>query len=340
MTRVALKGIKTRRLRTALTALAIVLGVAMVSGAYTLTDTMRAAADSLSDASYEGTAAVVSAKTAFEPNDDFFVRPDIPASSLDAVRATPGVEKAVGSITDEARLLDAGGDVIGQGPFFGAGVDPGAGELSPFRLKEGEFASGPGEVVIDAGTAEKHGYAIGDSIPFEADGPVRDARITGVATFGDVDSIGTATFALFDLETAQEVFGRSGSYTEILVGGPDSVRASIASALPDSVQVQTAEEDDRFTLDGLKGFVDFLKVFLLVFGGIAVFVGAFTIYNTLSITVAQRSRELALLRALGATRRQVLRSVVAEALVVGTVASAIGLVAGLGLAQLLSGLFA
>jgi putative ABC transport system permease protein len=340
MTRVALKSIKTRRLRTALTALAIVLGVAMVSGAYTLTDTMRGAADSLSKASYEGTAAVVSAKTAFEPNDDFFVRPDIPASTLAAVRATPGVEKAVGSITDEARLLDDAGDVIGQGPFFGAGVDPEAGELSPFRLKEGEFASGPGEVVIDAGTAEKHGYAIGDSIPFEADGPVRDARITGIATFGDVDSIGTATFALFDLETAQEVFGRSGSYTEILVGGPDSVRASLASALPDSVQVQTAEEDDRFTLDGLKGFVDFLRVFLLVFGGIAVFVGAFTIYNTLSITVAQRSRELALLRALGATRRQVLRSVVGEALVVGTVASAIGLVAGLGLAQLLSGLFA
>ena len=339
MTRVALKGIKTRRLRTVLTALAIVLGVAMVSGAYTLTDTMRGAADSLSKASYAETAAVVSAKTAFEPDDES-VRADIPASTLDEVRATPGVEKAVGSISDEAQLLDADGAVIGQGPYFGAGIDPEAGELSPFRLKEGEFASGPGQIAIDAGTAEKQGHAVGDRIRFQADGPVREAEITGIVTFGDVDSIGTATLALFDLESAQQVFGRRGSYTEILVGGPDSVRTTLASALPNSVQVQTAEEDDRFTLDGLKGFVDFLKVFLLVFGGIAVFVGAFTIYNTLSITVAQRSRELALLRALGATRRQVLRSVVAEAAVVGTVASAIGLVAGLGLAQLLSGLFA
>jgi putative ABC transport system permease protein len=340
MTRVAFRGITTRRLRTALTALAIVLGVAMVSGAYTLTDTMRGAADSLSKASYEGTAAVVSAKTAFEPDEEFYARPDVPASTLDEVRVVPGVEKAVGSITDEARLLDADGDVVGTGPYFGAGLDPDAGELSPFRLKEGRFASGAGEVVIDAGTAEAQGLAIGDRIRFEADGPVRQAEITGIATFGDVDSIGTATFALFDLETAQQVFGRTGSYTEILVAGPESVRESLASALPGDVQVQTAQEDDRFTLDGLKSFVGFLKVFLLVFGGIAVFVGAFTIYNTLSITVAQRSRELALLRALGASRRQVLRSVVAEAAVVGTIASAIGLAAGLGLAQLLSKLFA
>ncbi len=340
MNRVALRGLTTRRLRTALTALAIVLGVAMVSGAYTLTDTMRGAADSLSDASYDGTAAVVSAKTAFEPEQDSFVRADIPASTLDEVRSAPGVERAVGSISDEARLLDSSGDVLGQGPFFGVGLDPEAGGLSPFQLDQGAFASGPGEVVIDAGTAEREGLGVGDRIRFQADGPADEAEISGIATFGDVDSIGTATFALFDLEAAQEAFGRPGSYTEILVAGPDSVRQELAAALPGGLQVQTAAEDDRFTFDGLKEFVGFLKVFLLVFGGVAVVVGAFTIYNTLSITVAQRSRELALLRALGATRRQVLRSVVAEAALIGTVASLIGLVAGLGLAKLLSGLFA
>ena len=196
--------------------------------------------------------------------------------------------------------------MIGTGPYFGAGVDPHAGKLSPFRLKQGRFATAPGEVVIDAGTAKRDGYAVGDRVSVQARGPVQTARITGVATFGDVDSIGTATFALFDLHAAQTLFAKQGRYDEILVGGPrlDPVAAG-RRACP-QYTVQTAAEQDRFTLDGLKQFVGFIRVFLLVFGGIAVFVGAFTIQNSLSITVAQRSRELALLRALGATRRQVL----------------------------------
>jgi putative ABC transport system permease protein len=340
MTRVGLRGITTRRLRTVLTALAIVLGVAMVSGSYTLTDTMRGAADSLSSSAYDGTAAVVSAKTAFEPDEDFPIRPAIPERSLDQVRAVPGVERAVGSISDEARIIGKDGDVVGTGPYFGVGLDRHAGKLSPFELKEGRFASGPGQVVIDAGTADREGYSVGDTIAVQARGPEQKVKVTGIATFGDVDSIGTATFALFDLKAAQSLFDKPGRYTEILVDGPDSVRGQLSESLPGTLQVQTAAAHDRFSLDSLKTFVKFLKVALLVFGGIAVFVGAFTIYNTLSITVAQRSRELALLRALGATRRQVLRSVVVEALAIGTVASAIGLVAGLGLAKLIGGLFA
>jgi putative ABC transport system permease protein len=340
MTRVGLRGITTRRLRTVLTALAIVLGVAMVSGSYTLTDTMRGAADSLSSSAYDGTAAVVSAKTAFDDDQEYGPRSPIPASSLAQVQGTPGVDKAVGSISDEARMVDKNGDVLGTGPYFGVGLDPDAGELSPFRLKEGRFAAGPGEVVIDAGNAEREGYSVGDTITIQARGPQRQFEVTGLATFGDVDSIGKATFALFEIGAAQQLFDMPGSYTEILVGGPDSVRAELSKSLGESLQVRTAAADDRFDLDGLKMFVKFLKVFLLVFGGIAVFVGAFTIYNTLSITVAQRSRELALLRALGATRWQVLRSVVVEALAIGTIASLIGLVAGIGLAKLLSGVFA
>jgi putative ABC transport system permease protein len=340
MTRVGLRGITTRRLRTVLTALAIVLGVAMVSGSYTLTDTMRGAADSLSSSAYDGTAAVVSAKTAFKDDQEYGPRTPIPASTLPRVEAVPGVEKAVGSISDEARILDRNGDVMGTGPYFGVGLDPNAGGLSPFKLKEGRFASGPGEVVIDAGNASREGYSVGDTITIQGRGPERKFEVTGLATFGEVDSIGKATFALFEIGAAQSLFDMNGSYTEVLVGGPDSVRAQLSGALGDSLQVKTAAADDRFDLDGLKMFVKFLKVFLLVFGGIAVFVGAFTIYNTLSITVAQRSRELALLRALGATRRQVLRSVVIEALAIGTVASLIGLAAGVGLAKLLNGVFA
>jgi putative ABC transport system permease protein len=342
MTKVALKSISTHRLRTALTALAIVLGVAMVSGAYTLTDTMRGAADSLSTSAYKGTDAVVSAKTAFDLSDEDGLgsKPTVPASTLDQVRGVQGVERAVGSITDEARILDEKGDVIGTGPYFGAGIDPHSGGLTPFRIKKGHFASGPGQVVIDAGTADKEGYHVGDRIRLQARGPQRTFEVAGVASFGDVDSLGSATFALFDVDAAQDLFAKQGRYDEILVAGDDGVRSRLAAELPGSVQVQTAEKQDRFTLDGLKEFVSFIQVFLLVFGGIAVFVGAFTIYNTLSITVAQRSRELALLRALGASRRQVLRSVVIEALLVGALASAVGLVAGLGLAKGLSSIFA
>jgi putative ABC transport system permease protein len=340
MTRVGLRGITTRRLRTVLTALAIVLGVAMVSGSYTLTDTMGGAADSLSSSAYDGTAAVVSAKTAFKVDEEAPVRPSISEDTLQRVRDVPGVQQAVGSISDEARIVGKDGDVVGTGPYFGVGLDPKAGKLSPFKLKEGRFATGPGQVVIDAGTADREGYSLGDTITVQTRGPERKAEVTGIATFGDVDSIGTATFALFDLDAAQSLFDKPGRYTEILVGGPDSVRAQLSDALPSSLQVQTAAAHDRFTLDALKSFVKFLKVLLLVFGGIAVVVGAFTIYNTLSITVAQRSRELALLRALGATRRQVLRSVVIEALALGTVASVIGLFAGIGLAKLLGGVFA
>src|SRR5687768_2117515 len=237
MTRVALRGITTRRLRTVLTALAIVLGVAMVSGSYTLTDTMRGAADSLSSSAYDGTAAVVSAKTAFKVNEEFAPRPAIPESALAQVQGVPGVEKAVGSISDEARILDKDGDVVGSGPYFGVGLDPNADGLSPFKLTEGQFASGLGQVVIDAGTADREGYSVGDTIKVQPRGAERSFEVSGIATFGDVDAIGKATFALFDLGAAQTLFDKPGSYTEILVGGPDSVRKQLSESLGDSLQV-------------------------------------------------------------------------------------------------------
>ena len=219
---------------------------------------------------------------------------------LDRVRAVDGVDLAVGSITDEAKMIDADGNVIGGGPYFGGGLDsqtPGASDFTPFKVTEGEFADGPREVVIDAATAEKQDLGIGDRIEIQGRGPAEKFAITGIATFGDVDSIGTATFAVFDLDEAQRLFDKAGAYDEILVGGdgvpPAELRARIADQV-DGVTVQSAEEQDRFTLDGLKQGIGFVRYLLLAFGVIAVFVGAFTIFNTLSITIAQRSREFAL----------------------------------------------
>ena len=181
MIRVALKGLAARRLRTALTALAIVLGVAMVSGAFTITDTMRGAADSLGKAAYDGTDAVVVADSAFQVDagDWSAKRPTVDAGLVDAVRDVPGVEVAVADITDEAKIIKRDGKPAGDGPYFGVGFDasvPGAERVTPFRLDEGRWAAGDGEVVIDAATAEDQGYGLGSTVQITARGRAHDFR--------------------------------------------------------------------------------------------------------------------------------------------------------------------
>jgi putative ABC transport system permease protein len=340
MIKVAFRGMLTRRLRTSLTTLAIVLGVGMVASAFTVGDTMRKAADSLSSAAYDGTDAVVSAPTAFA-TDTIGQSDSIPASTVDRVRSVPGVGLAVGDVLQEARLIGKDGKALGDGPYFGVGYDasnPRNERLSPFHLKSGRWATGPAEVVIDAGTARKKGFAVGDSIRIAAHGPQQGFRIVGIARFGDVETLGTATAAVFDLKTAQSLFaGHSGRYDNVLVAAAPGhsgaeVRSALHKAFP-QLSVRTAEAQDRFTFDGLRSFISIIKTVLLVFGFIAIFVGAFTIFNTLSITVAQRARELATLRTIGASRRQVLGSVLTESLVLAVLGSALGVVAGLGLGK-------
>ena len=336
MTKVVLKGLAARPLRTALSALAIVVGVAFVCAALTFTGAMRGAADSLSSAAYDGTDAVVTAKSAFEPGTDSWAqKPTLPAATLDEVRGTAGVDVAVGDITDTAQIMDGDGEPLGDGPYFGSGFDartPGAGELTPFRLGEGHWATAPGEVVIDQGSAEKADYAVGDRITVATRGEAREFEVVGIATFADVKSIGTASFAVFDLAAAQELFGKAGAYDRILVAGD-------LEQGPAGTVVGSAAADDRFDLEGLKSFVDILRTILLAFAGVALLVGAFTIFNALSIAIAQRTRELGLLRMVGASRRQVRRMVLLEALAIGLGASALGIGAGLLLAAGLESLF-
>ena len=349
MTRVALKGLASRPVRTLLTTLAIVLGVGMVSAAFTLTDTMRGAADSLSAAAYDGTDAVVTKRTAFavDSKDYTIQRPTIDASALETVRGVPQVAAAVGDISDQAQIIGRDGKPVGDGPYFASGFDSkvkGAGKLTAFRLQDGRWATGPGEVVIDAATAENERYPVGRSVEITTRGEAREFTVVGVARFGTVKSLGTVTAAVFDLETAQELFGKQGRYDSILAAGKPGVaaadvRKAVAGAVGPGAQVQTAAAHDRFTLDGLKQFIGILKTVLLVFGGVAILVGAFTIFNTLSITVAQRTREFAMLRMVGAARRQVLGSVMIEALALGLGASIIGIGAGFAIAAGLNAVF-
>jgi putative ABC transport system permease protein len=341
MTRVALRGMLGRKLRTVLTAFAIVLGVAMVSGTFVLTDTIQKAFDSIFTSAYDDTDAVVTGRKLLEWSASG--KALVSQQELDRVRTLPQVETAAGTIlnisgdTNIAKILDRQGKAIDNGnPTFGLGVDPSQERFNPFELVEGTWAKGPSQVVVDKSTADDQHFRVGETIRIAGDGPARSYRLTGIARFGDVSSLGGATVALFDVPTAQAVLSKDG-FDAISVAAKDGVSpeqlvAAIAPTLPENAVVRTGEEQAKE--DGEAGsFVAFIRYFLLAFGGIALFVGGFVIFNTLSITVAQRTRELATLRTLGASRRQVLRSVVVEGGVQGFAASLVGLAAGVGLAM-------
>ena len=337
MTRVGLRGITTRRLRTVLTALAIVLGVAMASGSYTLTDTMRGAADSLSSSAYDGTAAVVFAKTAFKADGDFQVRPPISEGTLDQVRAAPGSRRpsAASRTRHGSSARTATSSAPARTSVSGSTCRPAS---SPLQAERRAVRHRPGSGRDRRRTADREGYSVGDTISVQAR-PER--KLESAASPRSATSTRSARRrSLFDLHAAQSLFDKQGRYTEILVGGPDSVRALSlrvrcparcrsrprrrTTASPRRAEVVREVPEDpaarvrrrcrrRGRVLDLQHALDHGRA---------------------------RSRELALLRALGATWRQVLRSVVVEALAIGTVASAIGVAAGLGLAKLLNSVFA
>jgi putative ABC transport system permease protein len=338
-----------RKLRSALTAIAIVLGVAMMSGAYVLTDTIDKAFDAIFVDSYAGTDTVVTGKSADISFEGEQVQaPPIPEETLERVRTVEGVAVATGSVQDfQTKILDAEGEPVGSNaPTFGFGLDtaPEYDRFNPLNLVEGRWASGPDEVVIDEGVADDEDFAIGDRIEVAALGPARTFRVVGIAKYGELSSIGGATFAIFDVATAQELLDKKGELDAVQVAADEGVAAEeltrrIAAELGSGFTVRTGVEQADEDSAEIGTFTNIIRYFLLSFAGIALFVGAFVIFNTLSITVAQRTREFATLRTIGASRRQVLTSVIVEALVIGFAASVVGLFSGLGLAVGLNKLF-
>jgi len=347
---VALKGLAGRKLRTALTMFAIILGVAMVSGTYVLTDTIDKAFSGIFQESYANTDVVVSGKTAdISFQGETTEAPPIPEETLDKVRALPDVEAATGSIVDQTntKLLTKEGKAVNTGgaPSFGFGIDP-AEELQPFnplKLVEGAWPQAEGEVVLDSAAADEEGYKIGDTVKIATLLPVEEFEVVGLAQYGDVESLGTATFTVFTIPEAQRLLGREGQLDAISVAAKDGVtpqqlQTELREALGSGFTVRTGDQQASKDLESVE-FTNFIRYFLLSFAGIALFVGAFVIFNTFSITVAQRTREFATLRTIGASRRQLMQSVVLEALVIGFVAALIGLFTGLGLAVGLNALF-
>jgi ABC-type lipoprotein release transport system permease subunit len=309
MTKATIQGLLGRKLRTALTALAVVLGVAMVSGTYVLTDTISKAFNTIFEGSYENTSAVITGKEVVEGAASG--KSTVPESLLPEVSELPSVASASGAIydvsgtTDLADLIGRDGRPIGssQQPHFGWGFDPRQPKFIPLTLTAGDWADGSGQVVIDAGTAKNEDYAVGDTIKVAAEGPIRSFRISGVAKVGDVDSIGGATFGVFDVPTAQRLLGKEGELDSIfLAAKPGAADAEVARQvrplLPASASVQTGAEQGRADAEETNDGIKIIQYFLLAFAAISLIVGSFVIFNTLSMTVAQRVRELATLRTL------------------------------------------
>ncbi|HEX3807774.1 MAG TPA: FtsX-like permease family protein, partial [Gaiellaceae bacterium] len=297
---------------------------------------------------YKSTDAVITGKSAIgNGNGNGSIAPSFPASVLAKVQKLPDVAEADGGVSDQAQLVGRNGKVISNGfsPGLAFSVHPsGDQRFNPLVLVSGTWPNGSHEIAIDKSTADKKHYKVGQTIGAVARGPVQQYTITGLVKLGSVSSIGGATMAIFDLPTAQSIFGKQGQYDEIDVAAkqgvsPAKLVAEIKPILPAATQVRSGAQEAAKQTSDTSDFTGVLQKFLLAFGGIALFVGIFVIANTLSITIAQRAREFGTLRTLGATRRQVRTSVLVEGAVIGVVASVIGLFLGLALAKGLEALF-
>jgi len=348
MRKVTLKGLLAHKLRLALTALAIVLGVTFISGTFVLTDTLQNTFNTLFGSIYakidfqvRGVAQLGSGAGA--------TRNELPESLLDTIRRVPGVELANGQITGYAQFVARDGKAIATGggaPTIGVAFDPDQ-RMSPLHLTAGGPPVAADDVVMDAGTAQKYHFAVGQQVRIISAGlPPRFFTITGITQFGTANNLAGATLAAFTLPTAQAIAQATGKLDDINVitasgASKPAVQRAIAAVLPPGVEVVTGQTVVTESTDSISQALGFFSTALLVFAFIALFVGAFTIYNTFSIIVGQRTRELALLRIVGASRRQVFGSVLAEAAITGFVSSVIGLglgvLAALGLQALLGG---
>jgi len=344
-----LKSLFARKLRLALTALSIVLGIGFIAGTFVLTDTMNAAFDQLFGQVAKGSDVVVRSVSSFTPQQagpgggQTDERDPVPASLVKSVAAVPGVATAAGEVSGFAQMVDpATGKTIGSvgPPTIGANW---SGTNPTITFRDGGPPTGAGDVAVDAGTATKYGLSVGERIAINFVGGQEEFTISGIAGFGDADNLGGATLALFETTRAQEVLDKKGVFDSISVKASEGLdatqlRTEIQPVLPKGVEAVTSASVADEQSKALKEGLGFFRIALLVFAFIALFVGAFIIFNTFSIIVAQRAKEMSLLRALGASRRQVLTSVMVEAAVIGLFASAVGILAGVAIAVGLKGL--
>jgi putative ABC transport system permease protein len=345
--RIALKGILGRKARLILTSLAVILGTSFLAGTSVFSDTLNRTFDNLFSDVFKNVDAYVRSTQVIEGDFGQEERQRISADLVSVVEKVPGVRDASPDIQAFARIIGKDGKPIGsdgQGPpTFGSVGEEFAGAL--WSTAEGKWANGPTEAVIDEASAKAGKYVLGDTVKVVAQSGSREFTLVGIASYGDVRSPGGATFALFDSVTAAEFLAKPGFIDAILVSGDGSVSdAKLSKAIQDvlpttsKTETLTGAEITLETQDQIGSALDFFGILLSTFSFIALGVGCFVIYNVFSISAAQRQRENALLRAIGASRKQITRAMLIEATVVGLLGSVIGLVAGIGLSAGLSAL--
>ena len=347
MWRIALKGILGRKARLVLTSLAVILGTAFLSGTAVFSATLNQTFDNLFSDVFRNVDSYVRSTQVIEADFGQQERQRIPVELVDVVKQVPGVADVQADVQAFARIVGKDGKPLGtEGngpPTFGSVGQKFKGAL--WSISEGRFAAGPTEVVLDEASAKTGKFVINDKVKVVAQSGSREFTLVGIASYGDVRSPGGATFALFDLATAQEFLAKPGFIDDILVSGDGSLSdtelaMAINQAIPDTYKTETltGAEITKETQDQIGTALSFFGILLSVFSYIALGVGSFVIYNVFSISAAQRQRENALLRAIGASKKQVTRAMLIESVVVGLFGSTVGLIAGIGLSKALSAL--
>ncbi|MFE9774992.1 ABC transporter permease [Streptomyces sp. NPDC005931] len=336
MFRTALRNVLAHKARLLMTVLAVMLGVAFVSGTLVFTNTVSGALQQRSAKGFDHVDVAVTPAWQDAEGDKVGKRRELTADLVEDSARVPGAERAIGVVTGFTAVADKDGKLIGDG-FQSQGGNYWGTDDPRYPLVDGHAPKGEGEILIDSETAKRTGYRVGDTVRMSVDGPVLEPRVAGVFTTDDGNVAAGGSLTLFDTATAQKLFGKAGTFDEIAVKAKDGVseaalRAQLDRALPpDAVETTTGQQLADDQAEVIASSMSGLKQGLLVFAGIALFVGTFIIANTFTMLVAQRTRELALMRAVGASRRQVTRSVLIEAFAVGAVAAVAGLVAGIGI---------
>ncbi|HEX7609952.1 MAG TPA: FtsX-like permease family protein, partial [Solirubrobacteraceae bacterium] len=343
MLALVLRGFMQRKLRVLLTGIAIALGVALMAGTYVLTDTINQSFASIFQSANEGHDVVITPTQSLGRQTRAQTSP-ITEETLARVRATSGVAEAAGSIFTPGTFLRTNGTRLttGGAPAFVASLT--SPRFNSFKAVRGHFPATADELAIDEATAERANLKLGQQMIVAASAPAKRYTIVGITQFGGGQSFGGAGAAILTLAEAQRVVGSPGRFDQIDVAAaagvtPAQLRDRIRAVLPSTVEVRTGTEQANKETSDLESNLSFLRTFLLVFAYVSLVVGAFIIFNTFSITVAQRTREFGLLRTLGGSRAQIMRSVVYEGLMLGVVGAVLGLLGGIALAPGLNALF-
>ena len=343
MTSLVLRGIAQRKLRSALTGLAVLLGVAMIAGTYVLTDQIRNGFENLQRSVNRGVAAVLTPRTAFES--DFTEQESMPDELIGRVRRVPGVARAEGQLVANGALVVRGDYVENKGGNAALVVTTLPEPFDPVEVTRGRKPTRSGEIGVIESVAKDQRLKVGSRVGLATRDGVKPVTVSGVFELGGVESLGGTSVVAATFADAQRWFDREGQASSIVAAAEPGVSQEeivrrIRAVVPPTVKVRTGRQSATEQADDLNDQVgSFLTPALLTFAGAALLVGAFIIFNTFSITVAERTREFAMLRTLGATRRQVLAAVAGEAALVGAVASALGLGCGVGFARLINALF-